>query len=88
MQRGIEKVDLKFEPSMKILARIVRVILEKNSIRKTGLSQEANIQYTRLLKHLDWLEEKHLVESVIDNGGIGIKLTNKGKEFAMLISAI
>lgn len=88
MQRGIEKLDLKFEPSMKILVRIMRVILEKNCIKKTNLSQEANIQYTRLLKHLDWLEVKHLVEPMIEDGRIGIKLTNKGKEFATLISAI
>ncbi|MDE1840114.1 MAG: hypothetical protein KGH87_09365 [Thaumarchaeota archaeon] len=88
MQRGIEKLDLKFEPSMKILVRIMRVILEKNCIKKTNLSQEANVQYTRLLKHLDWLEVKHLVEPMIEDGRIGIKLTNKGKEFATLISAI
>ncbi|MDE1813535.1 MAG: hypothetical protein KGI05_02615 [Thaumarchaeota archaeon] len=66
----------------------MRVILEKNCIKKTNLSQEANVQYTRLLKHLDWLEVKHLVEPMIEDGRIGIKLTNKGKEFATLISAI
>ncbi len=80
------EIKIKFKPSLKILSRIIHVMLEKNCIKKTSLSQEANIQYTRLLKHLDWLEKKYLVESVIEEGKVGIILTSKGREFAALIS--
>ena len=73
-----------FEPSMKLLSRMVKVILESNSIGKTTLSQEANINYHRLSIHLDWLEQKHLVESIIGDGKVKIRLTNTGREFATL----
>jgi len=79
--------DRAFEPSLKILSRVIRVILEKNSMGKTSLSQVANIQYARLLKHLEWLEKKHLIESVVESGKVNVKLTTQGREFAMLISA-
>jgi predicted transcriptional regulator len=87
MRRSYQKttVDNNFEPSLKMLSRIMKVILEKDSISKTSISQEANIQYARLLKHLDWLEEKHLVESILEDGKVGIKFTRLGREFASLI---
>ncbi len=73
-----------FEPSMKLLSRIVKVIHESNSIGKTSLSQEANINYHILSKHLDWLEKRHLIESIVEDGKVKMKLTNSGREFAIL----
>lgn len=49
----VEKSD--FEPSMKILPRIMRIILENESMNRTTLTQAANINYTRLCK-LNWNE--------------------------------
>lgn len=87
MKRSYQKtIDNNFEPSLKTLSRIMKVILEKNSIRKTILSQEANVQYARLLKHLEWLEKRHMIESIIEDGKVDVKFTHVGREFAMLIS--
>ena len=88
VQHETEKLGDCFEPSMKLLTRIMRVILEKNSVKKTGLSLEANIQYARLLKHLEWLEKKSLIESVVERGKVNVKLTRQGREFTMLISPV
>lgn len=73
-----------FEPSMKLLSRITKVILESNSVGKTSLSQEANINYHTLAKHLDWLEKKHLVESVIEDHKVKLRLTENGRQFTTL----
>ncbi|MDC8451601.1 MAG: hypothetical protein LV477_01680 [Candidatus Nitrosotalea sp.] len=81
-----EEPTPRFEPSMKLLSRIMKVILEKNSVGKTMLSQESNVQYARLLKHLEWLEKRHFIESVVDDGKIGFKFTTLGKNFATMIS--
>jgi len=70
-----------FEPSMKLLLRIMKVILESNSIGKTSLSQKANINYHRLSKHLDWLEKKHLIEYVLEDSKVKIRLTENGRQF-------
>lgn len=49
---------------------------------KTSLSIDANIDYTRLAKHIVWLELKGLIESEIKKPVINFSLTEKGKEFA------
>lgn len=76
--------DANFEPSMKLLSRIIKVILESNSIGKTSLSQVANINYHRLSKHIEWLEQKQLIESIIGDGKVKVRLTETGREFATL----
>lgn len=70
-----------FKPSLKILLRTMKVILESSSIGKTSLSQEANINYHRLSKHLDWLKEKYLIEYVLEDYKVKIRLTEKGRQF-------
>ena len=75
-----------FEPSLKLISRILKIILEKNSLGKTNLSQEANIQYSRLVVHLEWLEKNRLIKQVIDDGKIKITVTSLGREFAKIIS--
>lgn len=61
MQDMIEESITRFEPSMKLLTRILKVILEQNSLGKTHLSQESKINYVRLnrlLYHRDFLNWK------------------------------
>jgi len=53
---------------------------------KTDLSHKTNLNYTRLAKHIVWLEKKGFVESVIYKSKIRIKLTATGKLFAESIS--
>lgn len=88
MQRGIEKLDLKFEPSMKLLTRILMVILKQNSLGKTHLSQESNVNYVRLTRCLDWLEKKSLVKFVIKDGKTHVQLSQQGREFTMMLSSL
>jgi predicted transcriptional regulator len=49
---------------------------------KTMLSQAANIQCNRLMKHLDWLQGKQIIEFVIKESKICIQLTENGREIA------
>jgi predicted transcriptional regulator len=50
------------------------------------LSIDTNLNYTRLAKHIVWLEKKGLVESIIDESKINVGLTEKGRIFASTIS--
>lgn len=82
MQRGIEKVDLNFEPSVKILLRIMRSIRENNSIGRTALSLESNINYAVLSRYLEWLENKSIIKFILVGSKASICMTEKGREFA------
>jgi len=81
-----KKIEPNFEPSMKTLSRILKTITDKGPEAKTILSLDANLQYSRLAKHIVWMEKKGLVESRVDKSKINIGLTEKGKIFAETIS--
>ncbi|MGI0066356.1 MAG: winged helix-turn-helix domain-containing protein [Nitrosotalea sp.] len=83
MQKEIKKLDLKFEPSIKILLRIMRSILEHNHIGNTALAMESNINYTVLSRYIDWLEKKSIIEPVLVGHKANISMTEKGREFAI-----
>lgn len=78
-----EKSD--FKPSLTVLLRVTKIILESGSMGKTSLAQEAKINYPRLVKHLDWLTKKHLVEAVLKDDKVRLKLTEKGREIAIIL---
>ena len=77
-----------FVPSVKFLSRIMKIILERNSVVKTNLSQDANINYTRLVNHIDWLERKDLVKFVVQDGKVKVVLTGTGRDLAIAFSSI
>ena len=77
-----------FQPSMTLLGRIMKVLLEKNTVGQTALSQDANINYVRLKKHLRFLEEKRFVETTVESGKINFTLSRMGREFAMMLSLL
>ncbi len=81
-----KKLKSGFEPSMKILVRIVESMKKNGSDGKTSLSLDTNLNYARLAKHIVWLEKKGLVESTIDKSKINVGLTDKGRVFASTIS--
>jgi predicted transcriptional regulator len=83
-----KKLETSFEPSMKILSRIMIVMMENGTKGKTQLSLDANLNYARLAKHIVWLEKKGLVESTIKDNKINVALTTNGREFASVISKI
>jgi predicted transcriptional regulator len=67
---------------MKTIARVLQVLMEKNSIQRTDLSELANLNYVRLTKHIDWFQSKSFVELMIENKKMNIKLTPVGRDFA------
>jgi predicted transcriptional regulator len=75
-----------FEPSMKILSRILKTMKDNGPEAKTSLSLDTNLNYARLAKHIVWLEKKGLVESKIDKSKINVGLTEKGRVFASMLS--
>ena len=81
-----KKIESDFEPSMKTLLRMMKAMTENGSKGKTQLSLHTNLNYTRLAKHIVWLEKKGLVESTIDKSKINVGLTEKGRIFASTLS--
>jgi len=77
-----------FKPSVDILSRITKVLLENNSTGKTNLSLQTNVNYVRVLKHLKWLEKRNLIESVVEDDKIVIILTESGRKFALTLTDI
>lgn len=79
------KLEPSFEPSIKILSRILKAITEDGAKGKTQLSLYANVNYTKLAKYIIWLEKKGLVKSTIEENKINVILTTKGNVFASTI---
>lgn len=71
-----------FQPNIKLLYRITKAIMENNSLGKTALSQKANINYVILMKHLIWLDDKGLIESIVNDGKVHVRFGEKGRQFA------
>ena len=80
------RLEPDFEPSMKTLLRLLGTMTEIGPEAKTSLSLNANLNYTRLAKHIVWLEKKGLVKSTIEGSKISVALTKNGREFASTIS--
>ncbi|HET7336388.1 MAG TPA: hypothetical protein VFJ23_00675 [Candidatus Nitrosotalea sp.] len=74
-----------FRYDLNQISRIMIVLLEKNSVGKTNLSLETNINYAKLLKHLKRLEEKRFIVSVIEDGKTNVKLSKIGRDFTMML---
>lgn len=75
--------DHAFEPSIKILLRIMQSIRENNFIGRTALALESNINYAVLSRYLDWLQSISVIESVVLDGRVHICMTEKGRKFAV-----
>lgn len=72
-------------PSLRITARILEILRDSGSLTKTELSQKSGINYSRLRRHLDWLEEKGVVEMKVRRHKIIVDLTKTGKEFTSVM---
>ena len=83
-----KKLKHDFEPSMKTLLRIMESITKNGSEGKTCLARDTNLNYTRLAKHIVWLEKKGFAESIIADQKINVTLTQKGRKFALMFSNI
>ncbi len=71
-----------FNPSMKILSRIMSVLMENNAVIKAALLKKANLNHIKLSAHLEWLEQKGLIEYIVVDDKANVTLTNTGREFA------
>jgi predicted transcriptional regulator len=80
-----KKLEPDFEPTMKTLSRIITRMTTNDNKGRTELSVHTNLNYSRLAKHIVWMEKKGLVESKIDESQIKISLTDKGRYFASII---
>lgn len=77
-----------FEPSMTVLKRILKVLLEKNSIGRTRLSQSANVHFDVLSKYLKWMEKRKYVESVVEKEKAVTQLTPEGRSFGLKLLSL
>ncbi len=73
-----------FGLSMNMLSRITKIMYDSGSLGKTALSRETKISYDRLFKYLDWMEKKYLIEPVLEDHKVKLRLTEKGRHFAVL----
>ena len=82
-----KKLSQSFEPSMKTLSRILKIMIDNGPEAKTSLSLGANLNYARLAKHIVWLEKKGFVKSTVDDSKINVGLSEKGRIFADTLSS-
>jgi predicted transcriptional regulator len=65
------------KPDLYVLARIIKVLKERNKLNRTTLATSTGLAYDRLVKYLSWMEGKEFIH--IDPDG-NIALTKKGAE--------
>jgi predicted transcriptional regulator len=82
----INKITPNFEPSGKILVRIMEILTKKGGESKTALSLDSNLNYSRLAKHIVWMEKKGFVKSEIKQSKIIVDLTTRGREFSIMFA--
>ncbi len=85
MNRVAGRPKRDFEPSMRILSRVTRILLERNSVGRTELAQVTNLQYGRLAKYLEWLAHRMFIEFLLQDGKVLVRLTPSGREFSQKI---
>jgi len=65
------------KPDLYVLARVIKTLKEKNRMNKTALATATGLSYDRLIKYLNWMVEKGLVEF---DSSSDVILTKKGAE--------
>lgn len=83
-----KKLVPSFDPSMKVLMRLMKFMLENNSKGRTQLALDTHLNYTRLAKHVVWLETRGLIELTLVDTKVLVVLTPSGRKFASVISQI
>lgn len=65
------------KPNLYVLARIIKVLKERNRLNRTTLATSTGLSYDRLVKYLDWMSDKGFVK--FDSNG-RVLLTKLGAE--------
>jgi predicted transcriptional regulator len=63
------------KPDLYVIARIIKVLKEKNRMNRTALATSTGLAYDKLINYLVWMLERKFVE--IDGNG-NVKLTKAG----------
>jgi len=86
--RVMRTTQNKYQNAMLPLSRIANVMLEHGVIGRTRLGFLANIQYSRLLKQVSWLEKMEYIDYVFIDQKVHVELTPAGVEFAKKLVSI
>jgi predicted transcriptional regulator len=65
------------KPDLYVIARIIKVLKEKNRMNRTTLATFTGLAYDKLVNYLAWMSERKFIE--IDNDGY-VSLTKSGTE--------
>lgn len=65
------------KPDLYVIARIIKVLKEKNKMNKTALATATGLAYDKLVKYLAWMSEKGFI--VVNDEGL-VCLTKEGSE--------
>ncbi len=63
------------KPDLYVIARIIKVLKEKNRMNRTTLATSTGLAYDKLVNYLVWMSERKFVE-IDGNGNVG--LTKEG----------
>lgn len=61
-----------------VIARIIEALYIEGAMKKTQLQMASRLNYKTFTRYLNWLTEKKLIETDIENGYV--KLTRNGLE--------
>ncbi len=65
------------KPDLYVIARIIKVLKEKNRMNRTALATSTGLAYDKLVNYLGWMSERKFVEI---NGDGNVKLTKEGTD--------
>jgi predicted transcriptional regulator len=65
------------KPDLYVIARIIKVLKEKNRMNKTALATSTGLAYDKLVKYLSWMSERGFI--TVNDEGL-VCLTNEGSE--------
>ncbi|HZW57665.1 MAG TPA: winged helix-turn-helix domain-containing protein [Nitrososphaerales archaeon] len=65
-------------PDLYVVARIIKSLKEQNKMNRTALATSTGLAYDKLVKYLDWMQEKQFVR--IEGDGGFVVLTERGLE--------
>mgnify|MGYP003681949818 CR=1 FL=1 len=65
------------KPDLYVLARIIKVLKERNRLKRTTLATSTGLSYDRLVKYLDWMSDKGFVKFDLNGEVLLTKLGTK-----------
>jgi predicted transcriptional regulator len=63
-----------------VIRRIKNVLIDEGRVNMTNLATKANVQYSRLVKYVEWLSSIGAVQVISDGKFKEILITERGRE--------